>query len=377
MKSAVTSEKSDSGKRLESLDALRGFDMLFIMGLSSLVVALCKLFPDGGNFWLAEQMYHAPWDGFLHHDTIFPLFIFMAGVSFPYSFAKSREKGLPMWKIYRKMVVRALVLFGLGLVYNGVLQFNPNRPFRIFSVLGRIGIAGLLSSVLFVNFKPAVRGAIAFVLLAAYAAISFIPSPEALPGVSPFSKEGCLAAYIDRTLFGAHIFRPGSYDPEGLLSTVGAVVTAMLGNFTGEYVRSGGHSGSRKTLTMLGAAAALLVAGLALSKFVPVNKSLWSSSYVLVVGSYSLAAFALFYWIIDVRGWRKWAFPLKVVGVNSIAIYMLQRIVGFKTIVEFFFGGIIRLCSPAVGDVVYWAAYLLLGWLILLLMYRKKIYLKV
>ena len=366
----------NNNSRLESLDALRGFDMLFIAGLASLVIAVCKLFPGGADCWLEAQMHHAVWNGFNHHDTIFPLFIFLAGMSFPYSYAKSIGKGMSKGAIYRKMFVRAIVLILLGMVCNGVLKFNGS-PIRIFSVLERIGVAGLVSSLLFVNLKTSARAVIAVVILVVYGAVSFIPSPEAPVGTDPFSLEGSIAAYVDRLLFGDHIYKPGVYEPEGLLSTLGAVVTSMMGNFTGEYVRQSSHSGQKKVWMMFAAAALMLVAGLVLSNWIPLNKKLWSSSFVLVVGAYCVAMFSLFYWIIDVKGHRNWAFPLKVVGMNSIAIYLLQRVMSFQFTVNFFFGGVISKMGEAPGRVLYWGAYLLLGWLILYLMYKKKIFLKV
>jgi len=366
---------NNKSARLESLDALRGFDMLFIAGLASLIAAICNLFPGGADCWLATQMHHAAWDGFRHHDSIFPLFIFLAGMSFPYSYAKSQEKGLSRAAIYKKMFVRAIVLILLGLVFNGVLRLKPG--FRIFSVLERIAVAGLVASILFVNFKTKTRVIIAAAILVVYGAISFIPAPDAPAAAGSFSFEGNLAAYIDRQLFGNHIYKPGVYDPEGLLSTLGAVVTAMLGNFTGEYIRESKHSGNKKVLFMFAAAAVMLAVGLLVSIWIPVNKALWSSSFVLVVGAYSVALFALFYWIIDVRGHRKWAFPLKVVGMNSIAIYLLQRVVNFDYTVNFFLGGVISKLPEAPGKVLFWCGYILLGWLILYLMYRKKIFLKV
>lgn len=363
--------------RLESLDALRGFDMLFISGLAGLISALCALFPGDCSSWIDAQMHHAAWDGFFHHDSIFPLFIFLAGVSFPYSYAKSRSKGMTSARIYRKAILRALTLFFLGFLVNGLLK-SADFPVRFFSVLGRIGITGLVSSVLFMNFKTGTRAAIAAITLLAYYGLSLIVAPDAPAGASSFSVEGSFAAYLDRKILPTQmIYKQGIYDPEGLLSTLPAVVTAMLGNFTGEFIRESRLSGGRKTLVMAAAGAVLLGLGLLWSNWLPINKALWSSSYVLVVGAYSVLMFALFYWIIDVKGWRKWAFPLKVVGMNSIAVYMLQRIVDFEPSVKFFLGKVISNLSPEAGNVIYYCGYLLLVWLILFFLYRKKVFLKV
>ena len=193
---------------------------------------------------------------------------------------------------------------------------------------------------------------------------------------TPLTFEGNLAGYIDRQFLPGKLIY-GSFDPEGLLSTVPAVVTAMLGMFTGEFVRRGDIRGGRKTLWMAAAAAALLAAGLAFSGVLPVNKKLWSSTFVCVVGAYSLGMFALFYYLIDVRGWRRWTLFFRVVGLNSITIYLAQRIVGFGRISDFFLGGIASKCPEAVAAVISSAGYVAVCWLFLYFLYRKNVFLKV
>ena len=147
-----------------------------------------------------------------------------------------------------------------------------------------------------------------------------------------------------------HIYKRGLYDPEGLLSTLPAIVTALLGQFTGEFVKD--SKASHKTLWMLGGAAALLGAGLLFTLWSPINKALWSSSFVLVVGAYSVAMFALFYWLIDVKGWTKWTPFFTVIGLNSITIYMAQRIIPFGKVSEFFFGGLEDEFDPALDEIL-------------------------
>ena len=195
-------------------------------------------------------------------------------------------------------------------------------------------------------------------------------------GAGPLTFEGNLAGYIDRQFLPGKLIY-GSFDPEGLLSTVPAVVTAMLGMFTGEFVRRQDLSGGRKASWMIAAAVALLVAGLAFNGVVPVNKSLWSSTFVCVVAAYSLAMFALFYYLIDVRGWRRWTLFFRVVGLNSITIYLAQRIVGFGRISDFFLGGVASKCPEALAAVVNSAGYVAVCWLFLYFLYRKNVFLKV
>lgn len=374
----MTEEGKPIPTRLASLDALRGFDMMFIIGVASLVIAICQLFPGGGDSWLAVQMDHAEWNGWQHHDTIFPLFLFVAGISFPYSYASQKAKGAGRGAVYRKIFRRAIILILLGVIYNGFFNFRFDT-LRVYSVLGRIGVAWMIAAILFINFKPSVRAAIAAAVLLGYWFLCMIPAPD-MPGADSLSQDGCLAGYIDRCLFPRRLFY-GNFDPEGLLSNLPAIVTAMLGMFTGEFVRGDLTPGksipeNRKVVLMFAAAAVMLGLGYLWNIWFPINKKLWSSSFVLVLAAFSLASFALFYWIIDVKGWRKWAFPFQVIGMNSITIYILVRIIDFNHIGEFFLGGVMRLW-PEGAYAVGLVGALVLEWLLLYFLYRKRIFLKV
>lgn len=385
-----TNRSTNLDDRLLSLDTLRGFDMLFIMGLAGLVTALCALFPGSFSDALAANMGHRSWDGLYHHDTIFPLFLFIAGISFPYSYAKQQRVGRTRRQIYRKIFVRAALLIVLGVVYNGL--FRLNFPVRVASVLGRIGVAWALAALLFINLNATKRIIVAATILVGYSLLLlFVAAPDAPAGASSLSFEGNLVGYVDRLLLpGKILYRApegivaqrGWFDPEGMLSVVPAVVTAMLGMFTGEFVRSrsvGGKplSGNRKTVIMFVAAAVLLGIGLIWNQFMPINKKLWSSSFVCVVGAYSLAMFALFYYIVDVRGWRRWTLFFRVVGLNSITIYLAQAVVDFGGISDFFLGGVASKCSPLWASVVNSAGYLTVCWLMLYFLYRQRIFLKI
>lgn len=369
----------EPGKRLLSLDTLRGFDMIFIMGFAAIVSAVCCLFPGGEGCWLETQMHHVSWDGFRHHDTIFPLFLFIAGISWPFSYAKQVSLGASRKKIYWKIFRRALILFLIGLVYNGIFRLNFST-LRFCSVLARIGFAWMFAALLFINFKPRTRAVIAAALLIGYwLLLRFVPAPDAPVGAGPFSLEGNLVGYIDRILIPNHIYQRGLFDPEGLLSLVPAVVTAMLGMFTGEFVRldESKVSGSRKALYMALAALVMLGLGLLWSLDFPINKKLWSSSFVLVVGAYSLGLFALFYYIIDVRGWKGWTKFFEVVGLNSITIYMAQRIIPFDSISNFFLKGFADLLPDSWSKLILLLGYFTVSWLFLWFLYKKKVFLKV
>ena len=360
--------------RLASLDALRGFDMLFIMGGEGLVCAIAAAL---GHPDFKASFGHVEWHGLQFMDVIFPLFLFMAGVSFPFSCAKSRERGLGDGKIALKALKRGVVLFLLGLVCNRILQFDFAH-LRVWSVLGRIGIAWMIAAWLYLVIGLKARLGVAVGILAAVTlGTCLITAPGAPLPVDPFSPEGNFGCWLDRTITGGHIYRP-LYDPEGFAGFLPAIVTAMLGMFAGEIVRRGGTAATgRKALELLAAGVLCLVAGFALSLLFPVNKKLWSPSFVLVVGGISFALFSLFYWIIDVRGWRKWSFFFTVIGMNSITIYMAQRIIGFGVARDFLFGGIASLAPDAWRGVVVQVAYIAVCWIFLYFLHRNRIYLKV
>lgn len=362
-----------------SIDALRGFDMLFIMGFSSLVISICSIFPGGADCWLARTMEHPQWNGFSHHDTIFPLFLFLAGMSFPFSYAKQVSLGASMHHIYIRIFRRALILVCLGLAYNGFFSLDFEH-LRMCSVLGRIGIAWMCAALLYINFKPVTCAVICGCLLVGYwLLVCFVPAPD-VSGGDPLTMQGTIVGYVDRLITpGRLIYDGGRFDPEGLLSTIPAIVTAMLGIFTGEFVRipEDRISGNRKTLYMFGAAAVMLALGLLWSLSFPINKKLWSSSFVLVVGAYSVAMFSLFHYIIDVRKWTRWTLFFRVIGMNSITIYMAQRIFSFESINRFFLGGLAGMLPEQWAAVLLECGYIIVSWLFLYFLYRKNIFLKV
>ncbi len=363
--------------RLESLDTLRGFDMFFIMGGDMLFVALATLLPCGLTEFFAEQMHHVAWDGFAVKDMIFPLFLYIAGISFPFSVAKSRWQGTSERLIYLKIARRALLLVILGMVYNGLLELDFEN-LRCASVLARIGIAWAIAAVLFLNFGTGTRAAIAAAILIGYWLLLWlVPAPDA-QGAGPFTFEGNLAGYVDRLFLpGQLVF--GSFDPEGLLSTLPAVVTAMLGMFTGEIVTSDSDSlsGARKAAIIAAAGILLVIIGKVWDLQFPINKKLWTSSYVCFVGGLSAALFALFYYIIDVRQIRRWTLFFKVIGMNSITVYMFQRAVNVNFTADFLGGGLAGLLPAEFSKFVHAVFYIAVCWGLLYFLYRKKVFLKV
>lgn len=375
----MATEKRQMPGRLQSLDALRGFDMFFIMGGAALIASLASVFPCDFTALLARQMDHVQWNGLAHHDTIFPLFLFIAGISFPFSLEKQRLQGKSQADIYKKILRRALTLVLLGIVYNGFLSTLDFASQRYASVLSRIGLAWMLGALIFMNTGWRTRAWIVSAILVAYWLVTaFVPAFDAPAGADPLSREGCLQGCIDRLLLPGALYC-GDFDPEGLLSTLPAVCTALLGMFTGEWIKyeREGLSESRKVFCMVCAGLGLLVVGLVWSLVFPLNKMLWSSSFVCVVGAYSLLLFALFYYVIDVRNHRGWTLPLTVVGMNSITIYMAQSFVDFSYTSKAVLGGLTDLLPPPARPFLTAAAYTGVCWLLLYFLYRKRVFLKI
>lgn len=367
-----------TNERLLSLDTLRGFDMLFIMGLSGLIAAICALWPNPLTEAITRQMGHVSWNGLTQHDTIFPLFLFIAGVSFPFSLSKQRADGAGESRILLKVIRRGITLVVLGMVYNGLLRFDF-ASLRVASVLGRIGLAWMLAALLYMYCGLRMRIAFAAVVLLGYSLLMcLVVAPDAPAGSDPLSVAGNLAGWVDRQWLPG-TFACGSFDPEGLLSTLPAIVSAMFGMFTGEFLlrKRASLSGNRIALFMALAAVAITLVGIVWSHWMPINKKIWSSSFTCVVAGYSLGLFALFYYLIDVRGWKRWTFFFRVVGMNSITIYLAQRIVGFGGIANFFFGGVISHCPKGIAEVLSQAGYMAVCWLFLYFLYRKNTFLKV
>ncbi len=367
----------ENNGRLLSLDVLRGFDMMFIMGLAGIIASLCAAFPGGEDCWLATQMTHVDWVGFRHHDTIFALFLFISGMTFPFSLAKKQARGLSKGSIALDILRRGLTLFFLGLVYQGFFNFQFST-LRIPSVLGRIGIAWALAAFLYTfTGKKTQWTAAAGILVGYFLLLRFTLAPDAPAGADPFSLEGNIVSYVDRLLIPDNIYKKGVYDPEGILSTLPAVVTALLGMFTGRYVKESQDSGSRKTLKMLAAAAILAVIAIVWSHWFPVIKKLWTSTFVLAAAAWSVGLFAIFYYMIDVKGWTKGTVFFKVVGMNSITIYMAQSIIGFSHASNFFFKGLSDLVPESCAQLILNIGYFTICWLFLYFLYRKKCFLKV
>jgi predicted acyltransferase len=366
-------------KRLQSLDALRGFDMFWIMGGGEIFIALAALTGWPVLQWWAAQLEHVPWHGFHAEDMIFPLFLFIAGISFPFSMAKRYLGQENRRALYIHVIQRGLILVLLGLLNNNSVRFDFGN-LRYGSVLGRIGLAWMFAALIFMNTRR-LRARIIWlvgILVGYWLLFPLFPAHD-LGSFDPYSMQGNLAGHIDR------LFLPGKYccytygDSEGILSTIPAICTALLGMLTGQFILSEylRDKPLRKVLYMASAALGLIALGGIWNFAFPINKYLWSSSFVCFVGGLSLLLFTLFYVVIDIWKINKWTKFFVVIGMNSIAIYMAHTLIDFNQAANFLFGGVYALCGPEWKPLATAVGFFTTAWLFLYILYKKKWFLKV
>jgi len=370
-------ENKTESKRLYSLDALRGFDMFWIMGGEAIFAGLAAV--TGWPFlqWWASQLEHVAWHGFHFYDMIFPLFLFVAGISFPFSYAKRVSLNDDRKSIYRHVIGRGLILVVLGVVYNNGIIFNISQ-IRFGSVLGRIGLAWMFAALIFMNARLTWRIVWCTGILLFYWFMLMLFPAHDLGSTDIYSQTGNLTSHIDRLLMPGRLYL-GNHDPEGLFSTIPAIATALLGMFTGEFVMSSylNDKPLRKVLYMVIAAVALMLAGQLWNLTFPINKNLWTSSFVCFVGGLSILLFSVFYLVIDIWNYRKWAFFFVVIGLNPITIYLVNRIINFRSATNFFFGGLIKVLPENWAELINGIGIVTIGWLFLYILYRKKMFLRI
>jgi len=364
-------------RRLQSLDALRGFDMFWIMGGEAIFVALGAITGWPILEWWASQLNHVPWHGFVFYDMIFPLFLFIAGISFPFSYAKRYHGEENRKDLYVHIFKRGLTLVVLGIIYNNSVSFDFAN-LRYGSVLGHIGLAWMFAALIYVNTSLRFRLVWFWGILIAYYLLLLLFPAQDLGATDPFSMEGSLTGYIDRILMPGRLYLK-VHDPEGIFSTIPAIATALLGMLTGEFVNSGYLKDKqyKKVLYMALAGIAFIVLGKVWDIFFPINKNLWTSSFVCFAGGLSILLFTLFYLIIDVLNYKKWTFFFVIIGLNSITIYLAHRIIGFETATKFLFGGLVSIFPESYAELIGSIGYVTVGWIFLYYLYTKKIFLKV
>jgi predicted acyltransferase len=374
--------------RLTSLDVFRGITVA--------VMILVNMASLGDTYaWLD----HSPWHGCTIADLVFPFFLYIIGVSMAFSLAKYTSGAMlttnsVYWQIFR----RSLILFGLGLILNNLLwNYNLTDPkffhnldqLRIMGVLQRIGVAFFLASIAVLNLSQRGLWILAGEILIGYWLIlTFIPAPDHSGGI--FSQAGNFGAYIDRSLITpAHLHKGSKYlsDPEGLFGTLPAIVNVLFGYLTGVWLKRQSIISSRTSLNLLMFGLAALVIGLVWNGFFPINKKLWTSSFVLFTTGSGLISLAACYELVDVRKYRPWFKPFEIMGLNAIFVYvasivlikllMVNEVAKDKSVYEWLKNLLFGWAGNFNGGVLFAIGTVLLCFCVSYLMYRQRWFLKI
>lgn len=365
--------------RLLSLDALRGFDLFWIVGGHAILLALHALTGWEWLGWTNGLLRHVEWDGFLPYDLIFPLFLFLAGVSTPFSLSSRLEVG-SRGEACRKAVQRGLLLVLLGIIYNNGLQWKGLEAMRFGSVLGRIGLACMFAQLIFIfNHRSPRR--LWYWLAGVLVGYFFIMKIGHAPGFAPgdLTMQGNFASYVDRLLLPGKLNK-GIHDPEGILATLPAIGNALLGILAGLWLRRPAVevSGDRKAGVLALAGLVSLAAGAVWNVSFPINKQLWTSSFVLWTCGWAGLLLGFFYWTVDVRGWlRRPGEFFAVIGVNSIFIYMAGGFISFSYTAQALFGGVAKALPVPAQGLVLAVGVFAVKWTLLWMMRRKGVFLRV
>lgn len=373
-------------ERLVSLDVFRGIT----------IAAMILVNNPGSWSHVYPPLLHADWHGWTPTDLIFPFFLFIVGVAMTYSFGKMVKRGTPKARMYGKVLRRSVLLFAIGLFIEifPLVRFDPLRLYdfstlRVMGVLQRIGLCYLFASVIYLGFQKArtLMLWVAGLLVGYWLLMTAVPVPGY--GAGDFSREGNLVAYIDQLVLGDHLWQPG-WDPEGLLSTIPAVGTVLLGVLTGKLLQSE-KSDMEKVNYLFLFGNLGLISGLILDSWFPINKGLWTSSYVLFTGGFALHFLAVCFWLIDIKGYRQWAKTFKVFGLNALAVYVFSSLMarllaiipvpttgGTSPLKKYIFDNFLRAIAEPVNASLLFALLYLLFWLwIMWIFYKRKIFIKI
>lgn len=381
----VPNENSGGGRgagRLLSLDVFRG---ITIAGM----ILVNNPGPSGQVYWPLE---HAAWHGWTPTDLIFPFFLFIVGVSLTLAFARRVEQeGDSTRELYLKVVRRAVLIYACGFLLAGFPYFSLSTV-RLSGVLQRIAVCYLCAAIIFLKTNWRTQSLIAAALLLVYWGVSaFVAAPGFAAG--DLSKEGGLASFIDRAVLGNHIWKGGGriYDPEGLLSTIPAIVTTLTGVLAGHWLRER-REAHEKVAGLFVAGVACIVVGWMWNAWFPINKALWTSSYVVFTTGMALQLLACCYWLIDIKRIKRWALPFVIFGTNALAVFVLSGLAArimnlWKTtrldgrpgnlqtyLYEHLFAS--RL-APANGSLLYALLYVLIWLGLMAILYRRRIFIKV
>jgi predicted acyltransferase len=367
-------------QRIMSIDVLRGVDMFFIVGIEEVIEALSKMFPMTPT--LNDRLQHAPWAGFHLYDLIFPLFAFIIGTSLVFSLSKSistEGRGATTGKILK----RSLVLFILGVLYYEGIG-GGIQHIRILGVLQRLAMCYCGAGLAFVWLSQPERpyrkliALTASLLVGYWAMLTFIPVPGF--GAGDFAEGHNLTNWLDKMYLPLRKW-DGDHDPEGLLSTLPAIASSLLGVFAGLLLKDPSVPPARKVRLLMAWGFAGVIAALLWHLQFPIIKKIWTSSFVLLTAGLSSLLLALFYYVIDIKNHRNWCRPFIWIGMNSITIYLIFRVVKFEDVANCFVGGEIHSglehTHQGLGDLITALVALGFSFLICRFLYQRKIFLRV
>ncbi len=366
-------------ERLQSLDVLRGFDMLWIVGGGSLIVALAKATDWGWLHVIADQMEHVRWEGFHFEDLIFPMFMFISGVAIPYAVTAKVEQGVNRKTLFNKILKRGILLVILGIIYNGNLRrdFAGISDMRFASVLGQIGLGYLFAATIVLYTKSFKTRLVWLIGIMAGIATLQLAIPVPGHGAGLLDPEWGMNAWIDRLLMPGRLHGT-TFDPEGLLCIVSAITVTLMGALAGSVLRDGKPASKRKAGILAVGGVVLVIVALILSPVYPIIKACWTVPFNLLTAGISSILLSLFYFSIDVKDWTHGILSykvlfFKVIGMNSITIYLGHSIIDFEHASNFFLGCL----SAPLGAWIVILGSIVIEWMFLYYLYQKKIFLRV
>ncbi len=370
--------------RVVAVDALRGFNIFLILGADGAIWTLDRMLRDKGpalnaigNF-LGTQMSHVEWVGIRFYDLIFPLFIFVTGVSIALALPKLLERERKM-QVYGRILRRTLLLYALGLIFYGGVGHQWG-DIRFVGILQRIAICYFFTSILFLNLNQRGLVVVLIALLGGYwAVMTFVPIPGA-DAVS-FEPNANLANWIDLHYLPGRLWDV-TRDPEGLLSTLPAIGTCLLGALAGLLLKDERLTPTQRSLCLIGGGIIMVAAGHLWGLQFPIVKAIWTSSFVLVAGGYSAVLLGILHQVIDVWGWKAWATIFVWVGANALLLYFINGIAGFEPFALRLVGGDVsawfdRLVTPGTGLFIAHLVGLVLAVVLARFLYRRKVFLRV
>ena len=354
--------------RLLSLDMFRGGTIAAMIAVN-----------NNGSPHAYPQLLHAKWDGWTFTDLVFPFFLWIVGVAITLALGSRLERGTSRASLLLQVSKRAAIIFAVGLFLNGFPYFDLGT-IRIPGVLQRIAICYLIAATIFLFLGVRGRVASTLAVLALYWVLMMaVPVPGY--GTGSFEMEGNFSRYVDGLFLSGHMYsQTKTWDPEGIVSTLPAIATTMFGIFAGMVLRTA-QSAERKAVWLFFAGNLMVLAGLMLSTWMPINKQLWTVSYSVFVGGLAAVVFASCYWLVDVLHWRRFATPFAIYGVNALAVYVLSglfaRTLGLIRVGDvslrtwIWRKGFEPLASPANASLLFSLAHVLLFFLIAWVMYRR------